>query len=135
MTIRGVDFHGLSSDGLEFMLLVEVANPNSFGAVIDYVEYSVELDRREVARGRRIEDVSVGAGETVEVEVPFAVRWDGFKDALGDMFDGTEHDWGFMGEVRLRKGGLSRTFSFREGGRFESPDVGDIRIEIDTGSL
>ncbi|MBD3367394.1 MAG: hypothetical protein GF405_04340 [Candidatus Eisenbacteria bacterium] len=135
MTIRDIDFEGISSDGLEFVLLVEVSNPNSFGAEIDYVEYTVDVDRREVARGRRMEDVAVGAGATVDVEVPFAVRWESFGDALEGLFDGREHQWDFEGEVRIRKGALRRTFSFREGGTFESPDIGDVRIEIDTGAL
>lgn len=135
MTIEDVHFKGISTEGLEFMLTVEVANPNTFGAVIDYVEYSVDVDHREVARGRQIKDVKVPAGATVDVEVPFAVRWDGFKDALSNMFDGEEHDWGFEGQVRLKKGGLTRTFSFEERGSFEAPDIGDIQIDIDTGSL
>jgi LEA14-like dessication related protein len=135
MTIRGVDFEGISTDGLEFVLSVEVSNPNAFGAVIDYVEYGVEVDRREVATGRQIDDVSVPAGATVDVDVPFAVRWDGFRDALRDVFDGGTHDWCFEGTVRLKKGPLTRTFSFRERGTFESPDVVDVSFEIDTGSL
>ncbi len=135
MTIHEVAFVGISTDGLEFELLVEVSNPNSFGAEIDYVEYLVEVDRREVARGRQVENVSVPANSSVDVEVPFSVRWDGFKETLRGVFDGGEHHWGLEGQVRLRKGALTRTFSFREGGVFESPRVEPSIIEINTGSL
>ncbi|MBD3348092.1 MAG: hypothetical protein GF400_02715 [Candidatus Eisenbacteria bacterium] len=130
VVLSGVELRGLSDKGIEFILLAEVTNPNTFGASIGRLEYSVEVDGTRVAEGLRAGSVPVGAGETVEVDIPFALTWKGLEKGLSEYFDGGEHRWRLRGSARLTKGGLSRVFSFSESGAFRGPDAGKLDLDL-----
>jgi LEA14-like dessication related protein len=130
VTITGVDVHGISTNGLALQLLVDVENPNSFGADISRLEYRVFLDDIRVAEGLQEESVPVPAESTVEVKIPFDILWDGMEKGLKKLLDGEEHDWRLEGNVRLRKGAMSRAFSFSEKGSYKAPRAHDIEIEL-----
>lgn len=130
VTMTGVDFNGISTEGLSFELLVDVENPNAFGADISGLEYEVRIDGTEVAAGKQAEAVSVPAGATVEVGVPFTLVWSGMDEGLKRLLDGERHEWKLSGSVRLSKGALSRAFPFSEKGEFDAPDAKDVEIDI-----
>ena len=130
VTITGVDVHGLSTEGVSLNLIVDVENPNSFGADISELKYRVLLDGTEVATGLQEDEVAVPADSTVEVKIPFTIVWSGMDRGLKKLLDGEEHEWRLKGSVKLSKGALSRTFSFSEGGRFDAPKGSDIEIEF-----
>jgi LEA14-like dessication related protein len=130
VTLTGLDFHGLSSEGLELKLLADVENPNGFGADVSGLEYSVYLDDLRVARGVQTGVTAVAARSTVEVEIPFTLVWKGAGEGLQKMLDGKKHDWRLDGRVRLSKGSIARTFRFSESGTFDAPDVDEIEIDL-----
>jgi LEA14-like dessication related protein len=130
VTLTGVDVHGLSTEGLALNLIVDVDNPNSFGADIGELKYRVLLDDTEVATGLQEEDVPVPADSRVEVKIPFTIAWSGMDEGLRKLLDGEEHEWRIKGSVKLSKGALSRTFRFSESGRFDAPKGSDIEIEF-----
>ena len=130
VTMTGVDVHGLSTEGVSLNLIVDVENPNSFGADIGELKYRVLLDNTEVATGLQEDEVSVPADSTVEVKIPFTIVWSGMDKGLSKLLDGEEHEWRLKGSVKLSKGALSRTFSFSEGGRFDAPKGSDIEIDF-----
>ena len=130
VTMTGVDVHGLSTEGVALNLIVDVENPNSFGADIGELKYRVLLDNTEVATGLQEHKVAVPADSTVEVKIPFTIVWRGMDRGLRKLLDGEEHEWRLKGSVKLSKGALSRTFSFNEGGRFDAPKGSDIEIDF-----
>jgi len=130
VTMTGVDVHGLSTKGLALNLIMDVENPNSFGADIGELEYQVLLDNAEVATGSREDDVAVPAGSTVTVKIPFTVAWSGMDKSLKKLLDGDEHEWRLKGSVKVSKGALSRTFKFSESGKFDAPRASDIEIDL-----
>jgi LEA14-like dessication related protein len=131
VVMTGVDIKGISTDGIELDLLVEVENPNDFGADIGDLTYNIYLDGLKVATGLQEEAVSVPAGSTVEVGVPFTIVWKGLDKGLRKLLDGEEHDWRIKGRVELSKGPLSKSFSFSETGEFTAPKASDIEIDLD----
>jgi LEA14-like dessication related protein len=131
VTITGVDFHGVSNEGLAFTLLADVENPNGFGADISELDYQVFLDDTRVAGGRQTDVVRVDANSTAEVGIPFTLVWDGAEKGLGKVLDGGKHEWRLKGSVRLSKGAVSRKFSFSEDGNFKAPKASDIDIDFD----
>ena len=131
VTMTGVDFVGISMEGLAFELLVDVENPNVFGADIHSLTYHVQLDNIEVASGTQDDPAVVPANSTVEVGVPFTIMWGGVDKGLKKLLDGEEHEWRLNGSVELSKGGLSKTFPFSEGGRYEAPEASDIELDLD----
>lgn len=131
VTLTGADFHGLSTEGLEFSLIVDVENPNGFGADISGLTYKVLIDGTEVAAGVQDNPVGVAAEETVEVAIPFTLVWSGVNKGLTKLLDGEEHDWKLKGSVRLNKGPVSKTFKFSEDGNFESPNIEDVELDFD----
>jgi len=130
VTMTGVEVHGLSIKGLSLNLLVDVENPNSFGADIGELNYRVLLDNMEVATGLQEDRVAVPAAGAVEVKIPFTIVWSGMDDGLKKLLDGEEHEWRVKGSVRLSKGALARTFRFSESGRFDAPKGSDIEIDF-----
>ena len=120
--LEGVDLVGISTDGLELMLQASLENPNDFGADIDELEYKILGDGVELARGSREMEIRVGAGETVEIGVPFDLKWSSGKTILKGILDGEEHDWQFEGSVGVKKGPIRTTFAFSESGSINSPD-------------
>jgi LEA14-like dessication related protein len=130
VTITGVEVHGISTEGLALDLLVDVENPNSFGADISELTYRVLLDDTKVAEGLQDDTVAVPAESTVEVKIPFTIVWSGMDEGVTKLLDGEEHDWRLDGRVRLSKGAISRTFSFAERGSYEAPRASDIDIKL-----
>jgi len=131
VTMTGVDFKGISTEGLSFNLLLDVENPNGFGADISDLEYGVLLDGAEVATGLQKDTVVVPAESVVEVRIPFIIVWSGIDKGLKKLLDGEEHEWRLKGSVRLSKGAMSRVFRFSENGTFDSPKANDIEIDLD----
>jgi LEA14-like dessication related protein len=131
VTMTGVDLRGISTEGLELHLLVDVENPNGFGADISQLEYRVFLDNTKVAEGVQKDAVAVPAESTVEVEIPFTIVWSGIDKGLRKLLDGEEHDWRVGGSVRLNKGAISRVFKFSESGSYDAPRADDIEIDLD----
>jgi LEA14-like dessication related protein len=131
VTMTGVDFKGMSTEGLSFKLLVDVENPNGFGANISELEYRILLDNIEVATGLQKDTVAVPAESTVEVAMPFTIVWSGINKGLKKLLDGEEHEWRLKGSVRLNKGAMSRVFRFSENGTFDAPKANDFKIDLD----
>ena len=131
VTMTGVDFRGISTEGLAFKLLMDVENPNGFGADISELEYQVSLDDMEVATGLQKDPVAVPARSTVEVGIPFTIVWSGIDDGLKKFLDGEEHEWRLKGSVRLSKGAMSRVFRFSENGTYDAPRANDIEFDLD----
>ena len=131
VTMTGVDVHGLTTDGLRLHLLVDVENPNGFGADISELEYRVFLDNTKVAEGLQEDPVAVPAKSTVEVEIPFTIVWSGIDERLRKLLDGEEHDWRIKGRVELSKGPLTKSFRFSESGEFTAPSADNIEIDLD----
>ena len=104
MTMTGVDFRGISTEGLAFNLLVDVENTNGFGADISELEYRILLDNTEVATGLQKDSVAVPAESTVDVGIPFTIVWGGMDKGLKKLLDGEEHEWRLKGRVRLSTG-------------------------------
>lgn len=129
VVLNSVDIDGISVDGVELTLLVDVSNPNGFDADIGRLEYRVEVDDTEIAKGVRTEEVRAPAGETVEVSIPFTVTWTGIGKGMKEYLDGREHSWKLIGKVKVSSGALSKTFAFSESGEFQGPDA--ERVEMD----
>lgn len=128
--LTGVEIEGMSVEGLELTLRADVRNPNDFGATIDKLDYKVSVDGTRLAEGLLSDDVEVGAGEGVEVGIPFTLTWEGVGDAIEKALDGKEHDWKLRGSARLKKGVVAKTFTFDESGSFRSPKAEDVEIEF-----
>ncbi len=131
VTMTGVDFRGISTEGLAFDLLLDVENPNAFGADISELEYRVLLDNAEVATGLQTDTIAVPAESVVEVGIPFIIVWSGIDEGLKKLLDGEEHEWRLKGSVKLSKGAMSRVFRFSENGTFDAPEANDIEIDLD----
>ncbi len=131
VTMTGVDFKGISTEGLSFKLLMDVENPNGFGTDISELRYRVLLDNAEVATGLQEDTVVVPAEGVVEVGIPFVIVWSGIDKGLKKLLDGEEHEWRLKGSVRLSRGAISRVFKFSENGTFDSPKANDIEIDLD----
>ena len=131
VTMTGVNLRGISADGIELDLLVEVDNPNAFGADIGGLEYTIYLDGLTVASGLQDETVAVPGNGSVEVGVPFTIEWEGMDRGLKKLLDGKEHDWRIKGRVEVGKGPIARPFSFSESGEFTAPSANDIQIDLD----
>ena len=131
VTMTGVDFRGISIEGLAFNLLVDVENPNAFGADISDLEYRILLDNAEVATGLQTDTIAVPAESVVEVGIPFIIVWSGIDEGLKKLLDGEEHEWRLKGSVKLSKGAMSRVFRFSENGTFDAPEANDIEIDLD----
>lgn len=130
VTLTGVDFDGISAEGIEFTLLADVTNVNDFGASLGRVEYRILVDGSEIAEGVRTENVEIGAAGTAEVGIPFTLTWEGVKKGLKEFLDGEEHEWKLGGSATVSKGALSKTFKFSEVGHFRGPSEKDVDIDL-----
>ncbi len=130
VVLNSIDIDGISTDGVELTLLVDVTNTNDFGADIGRLEYRVDVDDTEIATGVRTADVHVPAGETVEVSIPFTVTWTGIGKGIGEYLDGREHSWKLTGKVKVSSGVLSKTFDFSESGEFQGPEAKGVEIDF-----
>ncbi len=130
VTMTGVSLRGASLEGIVLDLMLDVENPNGFGANIGELEYAVLLDNVKVAQGAQSDPIAVPAESTVEVAIPFTIVWSGVDKGLKKLLDGEEHEWRLKGSVRLSKGAMSRFFRFSEVGTFDAPRANDITIDF-----
>jgi len=121
VVLREVGGGRLTSEGLELDLVVDVENPNGFGAEIGRMEYTILADGVAVAEGRRRERVAVPARGSSRVTIPFTLRWSGAGALLSAVLEGGDHEWSIEGEVTLHKGPIARTFRFRETDHLPAP--------------
>ena len=121
VTLTGVEFVGLSMEGLSMILIADVSDPNGIGGRIRDLEYSIYVDGTKVGQGQQVESVLIPSdGTTVQAEIPFLLKWEGAKEGLRDAIQTGQHEWNITGSAKLQKSGLSRTFKFDEGGTFGS---------------
>ena len=130
VTLTGAEFDGLSAEGLSFILVADVSDPNGFGGTVRDLDYTIFIDGEEVAHGKQVESVTVPSEGTVEAKIPFTLTWSGAKDGLKEMGKSGEHDWRIRGSAKFQKGGLSRSFRFDETGNFNS--TGDFELDFDS---
>lgn len=132
VTLKGVEFAGISTDGIDFTLLTDVTNPNGFSATVSQLDYRVFIDDVELAHGETREGVHMGSGETAEVRIPFTLTWEGAKTGLKEFLDGRDHEWRLEGTAGVRKdaGSRGRTFRFVETGSFSGPSGADFDLEL-----
>jgi LEA14-like dessication related protein len=128
VTLTGVDVTGISTDGLEMKLLLDVMNPNPVGATASALEYHILVDNIELAEGRQHEAVEIEAGATSAIEIPFTLKWSGMADQLKGLTDGRKHEWALRGNATLAHGPLSKMFTFSERGDFTTS--ADIDLDL-----
>lgn len=130
VTLNSVEIDGLSLDGVELLLNVDVSNPNGFGANVGRLEYKVDVDGTEMANGRMPQEVFVPAGGSAQIAIPFTVTWEGIGKGVEQYLDGSDHRWNLSGSARVSNGALSKTFRFSEDGQFQSPDAAEMEMDF-----
>jgi LEA14-like dessication related protein len=85
----------------EFMLTLEIDNPNGFQATVTNVAYTAIVARQIVSEGDHRDEVRIDAAKTTEVRVPLAIRPDAFREALRQVLQARRVDYEFNGSVAI----------------------------------
>ena len=100
VTLTGVEFVGLSTEGLSMILMADVSDPNGIGGRIRDLEYSIYVDGTKVGQGRQVESVLIPSDRTtVQAEIPFLLKWEGAREGLRDAIQSGQHEWNIKGSA------------------------------------
>ena len=86
----------------DFVMSLEVDNPNAYPLHIAYVAYSAIIGRETVAGAEHREDIRLGASGVTVVKVPLSIRPEVFLEAARKAFLGRAVTYEFNGSVGLK---------------------------------
>ncbi len=86
----------------DFLLSLEVNNPNDYPLFVSYVAYSAIIGQETVAGGEHREDIRLGASGLTVVKVPLSIQPEFFVNAARDALLGRSVSYEFNGSVGLR---------------------------------
>ncbi len=108
----------------DFLMSLEVDNPNAYPLHVAYVAYSAIIGRETVAGAEHREDIRLGASGLTVVKVPLSIRPESILDAARDALLGRTVSYEFNGSVGLRTPvvGVVR-IPFSKTGGFDPVDI------------
>lgn len=122
IAVRGVKLKSVGLTGGSIQVSLSIANPNPYPLPVQRAVYSFALaDSTEVGRGESATAVTLPAHDSVVVDLPVDISWQGLRAAARDASrDGTV-DYILTGSVTLDTPLGNPNVPFQSTGRFSPP--------------
>ena len=122
--LAGIRVGGLGLRGGQIIAQVQITNPNSFALEADEITYDLEVsdpaatsgDRWiDFAEGRFEQDVRIGGGDTLIVEIPIEFTYAALGGAVRSIMERGTFEYRVKGEVKLQEP-IGRDIPYRHQG-------------------
>ena len=122
IAVRGVRLQSVGLTGGSIQVSLAIANPNPYPLPVQRATYTFSLaDSTQVGRGESAAAFTLPAHDSIVVELPLDVSWQGLRAAARDAArDGTV-DYRLTGSVTLDTPVGHPTVAFESAGRFTPP--------------
>jgi len=120
-TLKEISVARISSTGIDFVVGIEVQNPNHFDLKIRSLEYAIFLNDNQVGTGRLEKAVRIAKSSSARVEVPLQADFRKKGNLLESILLGQPLRYKIEGVVILDAVLGSATVPFSQSGEFPVP--------------
>lgn len=85
----------------DFILTLDVDNPNGYSLNISHVAYAAVLGRVTIADGDHRSDIRIEASRVTTVQIPLTVRPEAIREAMRQVLQARHADYEFNGSVAM----------------------------------
>jgi LEA14-like dessication related protein len=85
----------------DFLLTLDVDNPNGYSLNITHVAYAAVLGRVTIADGDHLSDIRIDASRVTKVRIPLTVRPEAIREAMRQVLQSRHADYEFNGSVAV----------------------------------
>ncbi len=117
-SLKEVSISRISLTDINFLIGIEVQNPNSFDLNLASLDYTVFFNEREVGKGRLNEKIRMAKASTTVVQVPLRADFRSLGDPVRMILAGQDLRYRIEGSAVLKALLSTRTFPFSKTGEF-----------------
>ncbi len=115
-TLKEVEVRRFSLQEIDFLLGIEVQNPNSFDLKLRALEYTIYLRDQEVGKGRLEEEININKSASTLVRVPLRAILKNLSNPLALILGGKDLEYKIEGVAIIKSRMGSTTIPFSKSG-------------------
>ena len=115
--VRGVTLSQISSRETNFLLDLDVKNPNKFDLTLKSFEYTICLDNEEIGNGQMEKELLISSSSTTKIRVPLVLYFKDLSGCLEIIFTGHDLPYKIYGTASVSMVFGSLKFPFSKEGR------------------
>ena len=118
-TLKEIEIKRISFQEIDFLLGIEVQNPNSFDLKLRALEYTVYLSGQEVGKGRLEKEISIVKSASTFVPVPLQTNLKNLGNPLAFILAGKDLVYKIEGVAIIKASMGSTTVPFSKSGEIK----------------
>jgi LEA14-like dessication related protein len=120
--IDRVEIRQIALTGADMLVHVKINNPNSVGATLNRLEYTLDVDGERLVRGQKDDRTTIAANELSIITLPLTVNYAGMRAGLSGALTKKSLPFSFSGKVVLDSPVGDMSFDIAEKGEIPIPD-------------
>jgi LEA14-like dessication related protein len=120
--IDRVEIRQIALTGADLVVHVKINNPNSVGATLNRLEYTLDVDGERLVRGQRDDKTTIAANNLSIISLPLTVNYAGLRTGLAGVLTKKALPFSFSGKVVLDSPVGDMSFDIAEKGEIPIPD-------------
>jgi LEA14-like dessication related protein len=120
--IDRVEIRQIALTGADLVVHVKINNPNSVGATLNRLEYTLDVDGERLVRGQKDDRTTIAANELSIITLPLTVNYAGMRAGLSGALTKKSLPFSFSGKVVLDSPVGDMSFDIAEKGEIPIPD-------------
>lgn len=117
-----VEIRSVALTGAELVVHVKINNPNSVGATLNRLEYTLDVDGERLVRGQKEDKTTIAANELSIVALPLSVSYAGMRSGIAGALTKKALPFSFTGKVVIDSPVGDLSFDIAEKGEIPVPD-------------
>lgn len=117
-----VEIRNIALTGAELVVHVKINNPNSVGATLNRLEYTLDVDGERLVRGQKEDKTTIAANALSIVALPLSVSYAGMRSGIAGALTKKALPFSFTGKVVLDSPVGDLSFDIAEKGEIPVPD-------------
>ena len=117
-----VEIRSVALTGAELVVHVKINNPNSVGAMLNRLEYTLDVDGERLVRGQKEDKTTIAANGLSMVALPLSVSYAGMRAGIAGALTKKALPFSFTGKVVLDSPVGDLSFDIAENGEIPVPD-------------
>jgi LEA14-like dessication related protein len=117
-----VEIRNIALTGAELVVHVKINNPNSVGATLNRLEYTLDVDGERLVRGQKEDKTTIAANALSIVALPLSVSYAGMRSGIAGALTKKALPFSFTGKIVLDSPVGDLSFDIAEKGEIPVPD-------------
>ncbi len=127
--IDHVELRNIALTGADLIIHVKINNPNSVGATLNHIAYTLDLDGERLLGGKKEDKTEIKSNDTSLIALPVSVNYSGLRSGISGALAKKSLPYGFRGKVVLDTPVGPMNFDIDEAGEIPVPDRPRFEIE------